>query len=119
MVFVALPERLGSFDGGNFAGWLKVVARRRAITWLRAERRQAAYRLEKAPAGSPEDRELSRIAIQRALARLDPGRRAVFLLRELDGLTHGEIAEAMDRSENLSQVRLYRARCALRKILGP
>jgi len=118
-VFVGLPEALRSFDGGNFPGWLKVVARRRAQMWLRSERRQNGYRLEPAEASPLEDRTLNRIALMRALGRLDPLLRAVFLLRELEGLTHKEIADVMDISENLSQVRLHRARRALRELLAP
>lgn len=118
-VFIELPEALRFFDGGNFPGWLKVVASRRARMWLRSEQRQDGYRLVPAETSPHEDVTLSGIALMSALGRLDARLRAVFLLREREGLTHGEIAEVMDISENLSQVRLHRARRALRELLAP
>ena len=85
---------------------------------LRSERRHGRYRLVPAGSGSLEDQTLLRVDLEHALGRLDPLLRAVFLLREVEGFTHMEIAEAMDISENLSQVRLHRARLALRRLLS-
>jgi RNA polymerase sigma-70 factor (ECF subfamily) len=116
-VFVHLPESLRSFDGGNFAGWLKVVASRRALMLLRSERRQARYYTVTGHVSSWEDQALSRMALERALTGLDPVLRAVFVMKEIEGLTHREIGDAMNISENLSQVRLHRARRALQELL--
>lgn len=117
-VFIGLPEALRQFDGGNFAGWLKVVTSRRALMLLRAERRRRNYTFGPVPRISVEDQALSKIMLERALSRLDPTLRAVFVLKEVQGLTHAEIAEIMTISENLSQVRLYRARKAMRAFLS-
>lgn len=117
-VFVGLPEGLHRFDGGNFAGWLKVVTSRRALMLLRAERRRRKYTFAPVPRISVEDQALSKIMLERALSRLDPTLRTVFVLKEVEGLTHSEIAEIMTISENLSQVRLYRARKAMRNFLS-
>jgi RNA polymerase sigma-70 factor (ECF subfamily) len=116
-VFIALPELLHSYREGNFIGWLKVVSTRKALVLLRGERRQRQHNLVLVRVDSHEERILSRIAVGRALGRIDPALRAVFLLREVHGLKHREIAEAMDISESLSQARLHRARRALRKLL--
>lgn len=118
-VFVGLPESLGQFAGGNFAGWLKVVTSRRAFMLLRAERRRREYTFDPLPRISVEDQALSKIMLERAVSRLDPMLRTVFVLKEIEGLTHAEIAEIMTISENLSQVRLYRARKAMREFLSP
>lgn len=117
-VFIALPDRLRTFRGGHFGAWLKVVACRQALMLLRSERRRDRYRFVPAGAGSLEDRTLLRVDLELALGRLDPLLRAVFLLKEIEGFTHMEIAEAMDISENASQMRLYRARRALRELLS-
>lgn len=118
-VFIGLPEALHQFDGGNFAGWLKVVTGRRALMLLRAERRRRrAYTFAPVPRISVEDQTLSKIMLEKALSRLDPTLRAVFVLKEVEGLTHAEIAEIMTISENLSQVRLHRARKAMREFLS-
>lgn len=117
-VFIGLPEALLHFDGGNFAGWLKVVTSRRALMLLRAERRRRNYAFAPVPRISVEDQALSKIMLEKALSRLDPKLRTVFVLKEIEGLTHSEIAEIMTISENLSQVRLYRARKAMREFLS-
>ena len=116
-VFIALPELLRSFNGDTFAEWLKVVSIRMALMHVRAETRQSRYELVQGDAPSLEERTLSGITVERALARLDPLLRTVFVLWELEGFTHREIAEAMNISENLSQMRLHRARLRLRRML--
>lgn len=118
-VFVGLPEALERFDGRRFAGWLKVVASRRALMLLRSERRRSKYTMAAgfAARGSLEDQTLSKIMIEQALDGLASNLRAVFVLKEIEGLSHREIATALGISENLSQVRLHRARRALRSLL--
>lgn len=117
-VFIALPELLRSFEGDAFAHWLKVVSIRMALMHVRAEKRRRRYELAQGgDVPSHEERTLCGLTVERALARLDPLLRAVFVLWELEGFTHREIAEAMGISESLSQMRLHRARHDLRRIL--
>ena len=119
-VFVGLPEALGRFDGRNLAGWLKVVTTRRALMLLRSERRQRKYAAaaSRSARQHPEDQTLTRIMLDDALDRIASNLRTVFVLKEMQGFTHPEIADALGISVNVSQVRLYRARCALRKLLA-
>lgn len=121
-VFIGLPEALPSFSGGNFPGWLKVVARRHAQMWMRAEARgETRRRHAAAPAStqeSGEDRALNRIMIEKALVRIDAAQRDVFLRKHRDGWSHQEIAESMGITESHSQILLYRARNALRELLS-
>lgn len=119
-VFIGLPEALQRFDGHKFESWLRVVASRRALMLLRSERRRAKHTFASgnSNSASTEDRTLNRIMIDNALELLNPTLRTVFLLKEVDGMSHSEIAQVMGTSENLSQVRLYRARRALRKLIG-
>lgn len=119
-VFVGLPEALKRFDGGNLAGWLKVVATRRALMVLRSEgrRRNNEGVSARSSRGYSENQILNRIMIDQALDSLASHLRTVFVLKEEAGLTHKEIATALGISENLSQVRLYRARRALRVLLS-
>jgi RNA polymerase sigma-70 factor (ECF subfamily) len=119
-VFIALPELLRSFDGDAFAEWLTVVSIRMALMHVRAEtrrRQRRQYAFTQGDAPSHEERTLSGITVERALARLDPLLRTVFVLWELEGFSHREIAEAMNITENLSQMRLYRARLYLRRMM--
>ena len=117
-VFIGLPEALQSFSGGNFPGWLKVVTRRHAQMLMRAERRWQQFRSPAAGNDRSDDRALTRITIEKALGRIDARQRDVFLLKWREGLSHQEIAERMDISENYSQVLLHRARSALKEVLS-
>lgn len=63
-----------------------------------------------------EDGELS-IDLDRALASLAPGYRAVIVLHDIEGYTHREIAAALGIDEGTSKSQLSRGREALRRRL--
>ena len=119
-VFIGLPEALRRFDGRNFAGWLSVVAKRRALMVARARNRREEKEMMFSEATSRlvKDQTLNRIAIEQALAGLLATFRDVFVMKEVQGLSHREIAEVLGITVSLSQIRLHRARKALRKVLG-
>ena len=52
-----------------------------------------------------------------AIDTLPDGMREVFVLREVEGLSTSEVAEALDVSEDVVKTRLSRARAALRSVL--
>jgi RNA polymerase sigma-70 factor (ECF subfamily) len=72
-------------------------------------------------AGTPErwqaDREVA-AEIDRAIAKLPQSLRVVFLLRDVEGLSTEETAEALGLSEGATKVRLHRARLAMRERLS-
>ncbi|MFL5542723.1 MAG: RNA polymerase sigma factor [Longimicrobiaceae bacterium] len=117
-VFVGLPEALRRYDGrGSFAGWLRRVAVRTALMRMRRSTRRGEVALaDDAPAPAPDA--AARVDIERALAALAPGLRAVFVLREVEGYSHAEIAEMLGLRAGTSEVRLHRARQRLRQLLG-
>ena len=55
--------------------------------------------------------------LDRALSELDDKHRLVFLLRDVEGLSISETAEALGISEANTKVRLLRARLQLRELL--
>lgn len=117
-VFVGLSRALRSYEErGRFESWLRRVTARTALMRLRAMRRKREAPLEEAtvertPAGvHPVDR----IAIQRAIARLPERLRIVFVLREVEGYSHKEIAEMLGITSGSSATRLSRAWSLLRK----
>ena len=67
---------------------------------------------------APATGSVDRLSIEAALARLPDDQRTVFLLREVEGYAHGEIAELLGISTANSEVRLHRARRTLRALLG-
>lgn len=123
-VFVGLPEALRHYDErGALESWLKRVTARVALSRLRAARRRREVAIDAAPPdaalGAPAERGVDDLAaVQRALDRLPEALRTVFVLREVEGYSHAEIAAMLAISPRASEVRLHRAIRALRAQLG-
>jgi len=56
--------------------------------------------------------------VEYALSKLDPGLRAIFLLREVEQLSYYEIAMSLDIAEGTVASRLNRARRLLRELIA-
>jgi RNA polymerase sigma-70 factor, ECF subfamily len=70
--------------------------------------------------GSPDLRltgSLDRVNLQRAVEQLPPGYKAVFILHDVQGYEHNEIAEMMGCSIGNSKSQLHKARMRLRDLL--
>ena len=70
--------------------------------------------LSRRPAGR-----LTAQAVSRAIAALPAHHRTVVLLRDVEGLSYGEMAQALGCSLAAVKVRLHRARQVLRQALRP
>lgn len=69
----------------------------------------------------PEDELLNgetKVFLNHAIEKLTPGLRAVFLLRDVQGLSVKDTADALNITESAVKVRLLRARLRLREILS-
>jgi RNA polymerase sigma-70 factor (ECF subfamily) len=120
-VFVRLAGAVRGFTGGaaSFPAWIRRVAVRQALMHLRTGRRRREVDVDAVAAlFAPPDSVLERLTIGGALARLSVEHRTVFLLKEVEGYDHAEIAELLGISPANSQVRLHRARLQLRELLG-
>jgi RNA polymerase sigma-70 factor (ECF subfamily) len=62
---------------------------------------------------------IDRINLGRAIGKLPPGYRNAFLLHDVDGYEHREIAEIMGYSAGNSKSQLHKARRQLRNALQP
>jgi RNA polymerase sigma-70 factor (ECF subfamily) len=60
---------------------------------------------------------IDRINLERCLKRLPAGYRAVFVLHDIQGYQHNEIAEITGRSVGVSKSQLHKARTRLRELL--
>jgi RNA polymerase sigma-70 factor (ECF subfamily) len=60
---------------------------------------------------------VDRIGLERAIAELPPGYRTVFVLHDIEGYEHNEIAEIMNCSVGNSKSQLHKARMKLREWL--
>jgi len=60
---------------------------------------------------------VDRLALARAIEQLPPGYRSVFVLHDVEGYEHNEIAQIMDCSVGNSKSQLHKARLKLREAL--
>ena len=125
-VFVRAWEALPSFRGDSaFASWLFRVAmnvflgQRRATG--RRERRvfstEEPALLERAGERTSGVVDGSRLDLEEAIADLPEGARMVFVLHDVEGYQHGEIARMTGIAEGTSKAQLFRARRLLRAAL--
>jgi RNA polymerase sigma-70 factor (ECF subfamily) len=118
-VFAKLMTALHKYDdrGVPFFAWLIRLARNVAIDHLRANRVTPTETV--LDPGSSSGIDLDRVeTVRAALALLPDEQRQVVILRHLVGLTPGEIAERMGRSESSIHGLHHRGRRALRHTLA-
>jgi RNA polymerase sigma-70 factor (ECF subfamily) len=127
-----------SFEGrSSLSTWLTRIIVNEALGRLRAQRRRRTdleeggvalldsyrERIAQASATPPPDaavaREQLRLLIERAVADLPDGFRSVFVLREIEGLSVEETADALGIPEATVKTRLHRARVRLQQALAP
>jgi len=121
--FVRAWHGLGSFRGdAAFSTWLHrlavnvVLTERRSIG--RRERRVSAAAADVGPAYEPAPRAGLGVDLERAIAGLPPGARAVFVLYDVEGYGHQEIAQMTGIAAGTSKAQLHRARRLLREALS-
>ena len=122
-VFVRVWQKLGTFRGDSaFSTWLHRLAVNVVIERFRTEprRRQRLHDgddiFETLPA-PPRSGDLS-MDFETALERLPDGAREIFVLHDVEGYKHHEIATLLDISAGTSKAQLHRARMMLRRHLG-
>lgn len=118
--FVRAFDRLGSFRGdAAFGTWLHSIAVSVTLNGLQRRRRRREHESEREdlatlPAAAPAARPDLRRDLDRAVAGLDDPHRCVFIMHDLEGYTHEEIAAAMGTPVGTAKARLSRARARLR-----
>jgi RNA polymerase sigma-70 factor, ECF subfamily len=126
-VFIQLFRKIGSFRGESaFTTWLH----RLTVNQVLMHFRKRGVRMEQ----TTEDGEtpiqvvqgtenpnampvVDRIALDKAIAQLPPGYRTVFVLHDVEGHEHEEIARMLGCSVGTSKSQLHKARMKLRGLL--
>lgn len=122
-IFRALPSYRGD---AQFSTWAHRIAVNRALNALRKVRRLARIEVEveeesAVAVDNPQtDSERSFVAqsIDQAVSQLSPGARTVFLLHDVEGYTHEEIARELGITSGGSKSQLFKARAKLRRLLA-
>ena len=124
-VFVRAWERRDGFRGESApATWLHRVAVNVVLEALRAERRRlarvepASHLLDESATAVRRDAVLERIDLDAALPRLAEGARVVFVLHDVEGYAHDEIARLTGLAPGTIRTQLHRARKHLMRLLS-
>lgn len=129
--YVNAYANLRQFNGhARFSTWLTRIAINEALGRVRRQGRYEPFddespRIEsfmglRSHDGNPERQAFSgelRTLLEWAIDRLPDGAREVFVLRDVEGLSTTEVADALNVSEDVVKTRLSRARSALRRDL--
>jgi RNA polymerase sigma-70 factor (ECF subfamily) len=131
-VFVQLFRKIHSFRGESaFSTWLHRLTVNLVLMRLR-RKSPPTVSIEATAglgdeAGSPPtdigapdlllEASVDRVNLERCIRRLPPGHHAIFVLHDIHGYQHNEIAEIVGRSVGNSKSQLHKARKRLRELL--
>jgi RNA polymerase sigma-70 factor, ECF subfamily len=122
-IFVRTWQKLGQFRGESaFSTWLHrlavniVIERRRSYAIRRDRMTDDADALELVAV--PPERGDIKVDFEHAIEQLPPGAREIFLLHDVEGYKHREIAAMLDIAAGTSKRQLHRARMLMRQHLG-
>jgi RNA polymerase sigma-70 factor, ECF subfamily len=128
--FLQLFRKIGTFRGESaFSTWLHRMSVNVVLMQLRKkglpvvpleENLETEEETPRKELGADDPRlagSIDRMQLQRSIASLPPGYRMIFLLHDVEGYEHNEIAEMVGCSIGNSKSQLHKARMKLREIL--
>jgi RNA polymerase sigma-70 factor (ECF subfamily) len=125
--FIQLYRKIGSFRGDSaFSTWLHRLTvnqvlmhfRKRSVKLERTtEEGETPEQTVKGTENPNQMPVIDRIALDRAIAQLPPGYRTVFLLHDVEGHEHEEVARILNIAVGTSKSQLHKARMKLRSLL--
>ncbi|HEX8746549.1 MAG TPA: RNA polymerase sigma factor [Pyrinomonadaceae bacterium] len=126
-IFITLFAKLGTFRGeAAFATWLHRLTVNHVLMHFRkgrvrrervTEDGETPIEIVSGTANPDRMAILDRITLDSAIAQLPPGYRLVFIMHEVEGREHHEIAEMLGCSIGTSKSQLHKARMKLRRLL--
>ncbi len=126
-VFIQLNRKLGSFRGDSaFTTWLHRLTVNQVLMYFR--KRSVKSELTTDDGEMPDSVDpftinpeampiVDRIGLETAIAQLPPGYRTVFVLHDVEGYEHEEIAKMLGCSAGTSKSQLHKGRLKLRRLL--
>jgi RNA polymerase sigma-70 factor (ECF subfamily) len=126
-VFIQLYRKIGSFRGDSaFTTWLHRLTVNQVLMHFRKRNVKFEKTTEEGETpvqvvgGTENPRKMpvvDKIAIEHAIAQLPTGYRNVFVLHDVEGYEHEEVAKILGCSVGTSKSQLHKARLKLRKLL--
>lgn len=134
-VFVHVWERLASYRGESaLSSWIHRLTVNLVLSNARRDRRRLTHEVNEEqertdtpapPAHTQNERAsvrpasvLDAVDLERAIAGLPPGARTVFVLHDVEGYRHDEIAKMTGTAEGTCRAQLHRARKLLMEALS-
>ena len=127
-VFLQAHRKLDSFRGDSSLGtWLYRLAVNQCLDYLRGRQSKMTRVTESFEDDAvPEPASpapvvpaaISRVDLERAIARLPEGCRLAFVLHDVEGFAHHEVAGLLGISEGTSKSQVHKARLKLRLMLS-
>jgi RNA polymerase sigma-70 factor (ECF subfamily) len=123
-IFMQAFRKLGSFKGEAAVGtWLYRLALNHCLDFVRSKQARMGKVTETLDAGTSiepvarRDTPIARIDLERAIERLPAGCREAFVLHDIEGFDHKEVAGVLGIAEGTSKSQVFKARMKLRAIL--
>ena len=126
-VFIQLYRKIGSFRGDSaFTTWLHRLTVNQVLMHFRKRNVKFEKTTEEGETpvqivpGTENSRKMpivDKIALEHAIAQLPNGYRNVFVLHDIEGYEHEEVARLLGCSVGTSKSQLHKARLKLRKLL--
>jgi len=126
-VFTNLYKKIGSFRGDSaFTTWLHRMTVNQVLMHFRKRSTRSERMTEEGETpvqivlGTENPNRMpiiDRIALEKAIAELPPGYRTVFVLHDVEGHEHEEIASMLGIAAGTSKSQLHKARLKLRNLL--
>jgi len=127
-IFLSVHRKLDSFRGESALGtWLYRMAMNQILDHVRSRAGRAGQLTDGLDDAAViadgmghrlADRAIARIDLERALGELPEGCRAAFVLHDVEGLEHKEIAQVLGIAEGTSKSQVHKARLRLRGLLA-
>ncbi|MCA1628286.1 MAG: RNA polymerase sigma factor [Acidobacteria bacterium] len=125
--FVQLYNKIGSFRGDSqFTTWLHRMTVNQVLMHFRRKKSRPEFtttegetpvqivRGTENPNAMPV---VDRIVLENSISQLPPGYRSVFVLHDVEGYDHGEIAGMLGISVGTSKSQLHKARLKMRNLI--
>jgi len=124
-IFLQAYRKLGSFKGDASVGtWLYRLAVNHCLDFVRSRRAKMGRVTDTLDAAgsfepvSQRETPLARIDLERAIEQLPAGCREAFVLHDVEGFDHKEVARLLGIAEGTSKSQVFKARMKLRGLLA-
>jgi len=123
-IFLQAHRKLASFKGDSSLGtWLYRLALNHCLDYVRSRRAKMSRLTDTLDAeGAMEpvaarETPIARVDLERALQQLPEGCREAFVLHDVEGFDHKEVAKLLGIAEGTSKSQVFKARSRLRGLL--